>query len=363
MHLRKFQEIVLASVVTLVCGVGIVPSRAAEGVLIEGTTILTTTVRGIDHVRSSRFNMFIATNGWNIFSQIDGQKGNIESREVAKAGDTIYYLSRFSKNPKSFNGGTAEIEIAAAPASNTTGEPILWASFIGSQPLMGKSEGSLPSLGRPGNGTGTNEEHQKVLIVLDSQTQMPETVALLSDGTVRERDKSGVVVTNILPVPFDKGYTGSVLRLQGWTNVSGRFYPISGVMINNYTDFTKKPYSTKPSQTFSFSVSRIAPSSRAFLIPKIDRIVNVADRRYESANPPLPTVTYFITNGVWPELNSPALKSLHLQQTRTEELVRTKRAPPAKSKLSTLTRVAAVCLFIVVTAVVLVSVKQNKNNK
>lgn len=184
----------------------------------------------------------------------------------------------------------------------------------------------------------------------------PDRVVWLNDGVDRMHDADGVSIERPAPPPYDEGYTNAIYRVESHKDIGGIRLPLSFSFVRYVWPLKKlDPTNTLGVVPRTVTLGKVSSlnlvSGPESILPGFQQDFKIVDTRFAESNPPVPALTYEITNGTWPETEQVA----HLYEVSAEASgVADRKHGPAKEERDARSIAVRIILTGTLTALIIV---------
>lgn len=250
----------------------------------------------------------------------DTENGDIIKWEIGSDGnDETYQVSLFNRtklNSASANDSIGLIENGNVPDNlqeNQVAE--LWLAFASGCYLNGATNGMLKpvyflSQRMPGHLDHAAFER------FDLEPKLPRQVIYTNDMLMVT--SKGKPMSIPLPPPFEKGFVRAEYTVVVSTNVNNMTLPTkflfteNGIFPVEGRSLSSAVRMIKSVRTVEGTVTSVVPKcDRTSFIPSLTEKTFVDDRRFSDKEKPVASLSYMVTNGVWPPATAAILQGLY----------------------------------------------------
>ena len=262
----------------------------------------------------------------------------------------IFTLSAYFHNEKEgeTNRRSGTVEFRDEPRDEATSMNYLWLAYSSACYLDKQTTNQLRPIWVLDDPALAEQDFRLPAIWLRSgMGTLPDYVVYLGDGYWHTRNSQGGGRLRItMPAPYDSHFTNAEFRVVQSTNWSGQVIPLA---------FIFKRYAVRPRPGTNAELVVLAmaeasvhslrrPAVDVKLKPGFEGTFYVADTRFSKSNPPVPSLTYMVTNGVWPEVAD--LVASYRKEVRDREMMAS--SSPAGANKTPSKKIIVYLVFILV---------------
>jgi|GEM_PF-857926 len=260
---------------------------------------------------SEMFKVSVKQGKWFIVTkpQSGVNSADIVRYEVGGDGQMFYQVAYFDKQriaTNSQNTAVGLIEKDAVP-ENIAGNHVseLWLALASSSYLNMSTNGMIEPVYYLIDPTMRSEgwKEKASWNRFQDPPHLPRNLIYSNTSIIGVSGRRHVLIPT--PPPFENGFIKASYNVEEYTNVNGLTLPTRFSLEELNLDLGASPVGLKTNLNIFGSVNNIrVVCERTDFVPEISEATYVEDRRFDREAKPVQSLSYMVTNGMWPEMKA-----------------------------------------------------------